>query len=777
MDTLNYDYCAKKIQLPYYNEVFGNPNGATWVAKYGNNYTNKVVTGWKITSVTDSESFTGTRNNFTANWESGYNFADRHCTDKDLFDTSGRVFAQGGYYYVPEGVTKIEIEAYWGDAVYLQNRGNNIDRVSVTKENYKNDKAFAPAGMMSTTFQDQPVYNDWQAAIQHLNTTSATVYDQAIVLIGNHQVKNGNKSVGKESGNDSDNLWHPHTIMSVDLDFDNEPDYCFQLQFRSNYDRPPIQPIRWDFLPVVELGMAVRHNQFAYAIGIFIPQGHFEITETAFMRTTQIEWDASITRFGSGEWPVILNGGEHKQMYVRKAKGNRTTYFLVGGHTWFERFAPGSHPNSDSQYDSRLCAINAIGGDFPEFYLSGLYRPDKTPGAGQGNPHCYIDGGHFGIVAGSGYEKVNGSVTFKIDNAVIREFYGGGINGAKPVGGSIDVTINHSMVDKYCGGPKVGSMTSGTTVSTSATGTTFGIFYGGGNGGNSYYRQLQRDGDFYQAASGNNPVFPIELESSWGKLDNGASYNWAGFKPLAVYDATTDNKGYHAEFEFEDFQMSNGVDPRITRRTFIRWIQFGTTNTGNVTNTLSNCTINTDFFGGGNLGGVTGTVNSTLTNTTVMRNAFGAGFSAAIPTFQVHDKTQVTFPSQDFAGIITEGSLKYDPTVYKWTNDKPSGVSTSAPTFQDNNGKWYCYTPESLLNLGAVEGNVTLTLEGNTTVNGSVYGGGDASAVGYVDNSDPTKNIIANTTVILQGNTKVHGNVFGGGNHGEVSGTSKVEIK
>ena len=73
-----------------------------------------------------------------------------------------------------------------------------------------------------------------------------------------------------------------------------------------------------------------------------------------------------------------------------------------------------------------------------------------------------------------------------------------------------------------------------------------------------------------------------------------------------------------------------------------------------------------------------------------------------------------------------------------------------------------------LNNLGAVNGDVTLTLNGGTNVSGSVYGGGDASAV---TGSDHT------VTVKLQGNTTVEGDVFGGGNMGMVSGTTTVKIE
>ena len=129
MDTLNHDYCYGKVQLPYYNEQFGNRNGATHAEKYGNNYTDKVVTGWKILSVNNDD--TGRGYTFNTDWEAGCNYASRSDKYKDLYGKSGRVFAQGGYYYVPEGVTAITIEAYWGNALYLHGKGHSLDRVSV----------------------------------------------------------------------------------------------------------------------------------------------------------------------------------------------------------------------------------------------------------------------------------------------------------------------------------------------------------------------------------------------------------------------------------------------------------------------------------------------------------------------------------------------------------------------------------------------------------------------------------------------------------------------
>ena len=800
MDTLNHDYGYYKVQLPYYNEIFGNPASNVHATRYGNNYTDSVVTGWKVTAVTDADGYVGSRNSFTANWESGYNFADRYCTEKDLYATSGRVFAQGGCYYVPDSVKAITIEAYWGKAVYLHNTGHYIDRVNITSSS-GNRTTGSPfeTSTLPTTFQEQTVWDAWYTAVTKLNTATESgsgdnkklnlsVYDQAIVLLSNYQLKNQNGNVGYNI----DNKWHPYTIMSIDQDFDNEPDYCFELQFRSDFSRPAIQPIRFDFLPVPELGMAVRHNKQMHTIGIFVPQGHFEITETSFMHTTQFEYDGASTKVAA---PVILNGGHFEQIVVRYGPQNNTQYFIMGGHFRMLRFTPGAHTSRSQSAQVRLCAVNAIGGEYPEFYLSGIYRPDITPSANQGNPHCYINGGRFDTIAGAGYDKINGNITFKIDHSLIGEFYGGGINGSKPVGGSIDVTIDNSLVRKYCGGPKVGNMASGKTVTTHATGTHFGRYYGGGNGGTSYFRE--------QGYDGNDLAIPSPSDSShWANYcKNSTCTRFGPFNPLntittgspaTVYDMSADNKGYHALFEFECFVESNGLGGNPTLRTYTHWAQFGTTRTGTITNVLTECTIDSNFYGGGNLGNVGGDalgicgIESNLTNCTIKGNAYGGGFSGKIEPFRIHDKRNVGFPYIDDAGIMQNpnGKFQYvkndDGTdrYYTWSNVRePNHDTATHATFQGDDGKWYCFTRVPLTGLGAVSGNVQLTLDGNTVVGtetspgvlkagtGNVYGGGDESAVN------------GNTTVILEGGATVLGNVYGGGNNGTVGGNSEVIIQ
>ena len=104
-------------------------------------------------------------------------------------------------------------------------------------------------------------------------------------------------------------------------------------------------------------------------------------------------------------------------------------------------------------------------------------------------------------------------------------------------------------------------------------------------------------------------------------------------------------------------------------------------------------------------------------------------------------------------------------------------MSTSGP-FYDNGDEHYIYTDVNLSHLGAVNGNATLTIEGNSKIgydengqrsvqedSGNVFGGGDASATN------------GNTTVTISGNAEIFGNVYGGGNNGNVSGSATVNIQ
>ena len=767
MDSLHYDFGYRKIQLPYYNTVFGNPNGATWQEKYAGNYTSQVVTGWKVTNVEG-----GNNGSFIADWQNGYNFADRNCTEKDLYSKSGRVFAQGGYYYVPDGVTEITIEAYWGKAIYVRNDGGYYDRVNINKGNdgaFTTGSPFAPAGVRENNVNGATIQT---TSIKETLTAEnidakKSVYDYALVLVGNVQ-----ESVGKNDVTHKTQDTRGFTIMSVDLDFDEEPDYCLEWQLGDKMARQVIAPIRFDFLPVVELGIAgKRHNSTNfYSLGCYRSKGHFEVTETAFIRFGQFEFELGSRDDG----PIILNGGIYDQ-YCRGRNGETNqhiNYVILGGHVVMPSFTPGAHVNAQAKYNTRHCAVNALGGDFTSFYLTGGYNEDITPY--DDNPHCYIDGGRFGTIAAAYKEGIAGNVTWRINHALIGEFYGGGVmaqatgNNYKIVKGNIDVVIDNSIVGKYCGGPKFGDMVSGKTVTTSATGTTFNQFFGAGNGGTNYVQYKNTD------ATG----VPV---SDWSSTIN-SNYHPGKYRNTA--------QGYEANYDLEVINYSTGdVGGNVVNRSYYYSAQFATTNTGNVTSTLKDCTINTNFYGGGFLGGVAGNITSTLNNCNVKGAVFGAGYSASAGTVSIGNNDKNPPVVNTYTGMIkpqTGGTS----TTYYWTHDKGTTSSpiTAATEADPHN---YFYTEIPLNNLGEVSGNVKLTIEGSKSIEckkvktddsgnpiydehgkiqydgtrpDGVFGGGDESKV--------KGNIIVN----LKGNVEVNGNVFGGGNNGEVGGSTEVNI-
>ncbi|WP_288279934.1 chitobiase/beta-hexosaminidase C-terminal domain-containing protein [uncultured Prevotella sp.] len=730
MDSLHYDFGYRKVQLPYYNTVFGNPDGATWQEKYAGNYTDQVVTGWKITNVSG-----GTQGSFVSDWQYGYNFADRNCTDKDLYSVSGRVFAQGGYYYVPDDVTEITIEAYWGKAIYVRNNGGYYDRVNVTSGN--TGAAFAPTGTRDNNVNGATIQTTSIKETLTADNIDAkkTVYDYALVLVGNVQ-----ESVGKSDVVHKTQDTRGFTIMSVDLDFDEEPDYCLEWQLGKEMTRQVIAPIRFDFLPVVELGIAgkLHNSKDFYSLGCYRSKGHFEVTETAFIRFGQFEFELGTRDDG----PIILNGGIYDQ-YSRGRNGETNqhiNYVILGGHIVMPSFTPGAHVNSAAKYQTRHCAVNVLGGDFTSFYLTGGYNEAIVPY--EDNPHCYIDGGRFGTIAAAYKEGIWGDVTWRINHALIGEFYGGGVMAQatgdtyKIVKGSIDVVINNSIVGKYCGGPKFGDMISGKTVKTSATGTTFNQFFGAGNGGTNYVQYANTDGT----------GVPV---TDWSSTIN-TNYTPGKYR--------NKDQGYAANYDLEVINYSTGDgNGKFVNRSYYYSAQFATTNTGNVTSTLTDCTINTNFYGGGFLGGVTGNVTSTLNNCNVTGSVFGAGYSASAGTVSISNKDKNAPVVNTYTGMIKPQSGGTSTTYY-WTHDKGSTSSpiTAATETDPNN---YFYTEIPLDNLGSVSGNVTITINGTTSVGESVYGGGEESVV----NGNTTVTVTSGTIGTPGKGGARWGNVFGGG--------------
>jgi len=722
-----YDFNYKKVQLPYYNQV-----------GEGNYTNNRVVTGWKIVKINGSD--TGTGNFTTATHDyPDWNFVDRTCSNKDLYSVSNRVFNQGAYWEVPDGVTSITIEPYWAKAVYLSDANYDVTYDGTTKYNV------TVAGTCPTTFNGQTVYNTLTgtgSAMTNLAPNgSHTVYDYAVVLVGNfHQCTTD--AIIKDNT--------PVTFMSADTDGDCEPDNTL---FYYHSARKRVSPIRFDFLNIPGVGMVKRtwNSSFNPQPGIFKPSGWFEVTNTVFLRCGQFEYadgtsSAHLEKLYLA--PLILQGGVYEQFvsaHQADIPADKTNYILIGGNSWFKNFANGCHTANPRQ--TPKVPISVAGGDYENFYLTGIYQPSINPT--DENVVCYIDGGRFSEVAGAGMQRVDGNATWVINAADMEKFFGGGINPAQSIQGDVTTTISNSRVTEFYGGPKFGEMQEGMTVTTTATNCHFGLFFGAGHGGTAYNRvgceDVSKEIDLPPWSTYVTNHYKRGYETTHHS-NNGSGSN------ITVNAIST-------SYDYEFILHSDGT--QTVARFFVNFAALSLAKTKDVVTNLTGCTIGT-FYGGGRLGAVEGNVNSTLTDCTVEGDVFGSGFSAETPSLMVMDKANFTVPPtyNRRAGVFNDAQVEFPAsTQYLWKHTDET-ITTTTTVFEDDGDNHYILTNENLNNLGAVLGNTTLTINGNRTVVwGDVYGGGALSSTG----SDKTIQVNINEGIFGEAGATTGGNIYGGG--------------
>lgn len=761
-DRFNYNY--DKVQLPYYNDVgTGNYTG------------NRVVTGWKITAIDAISGDPYTADNYPTTGVKDFpdhNYADRRSSNKDLYSISGRVFSQGAYFDVPYGVTSITIEPYWGKACYIADEYYDV----VYKNNYSGKQGVSQTGTQvnvgTTKFNGQDVLKSIEPALDYITNSldglGPTVYDNALVLVGNLHLDvvplNGDR---------------PFTMMSVDADNDNEPDYSLIYHHKS---RSNITPIRFDFLAVPGTAQAQKPNGASLVCNftIFKTRGWFEVTNTAFMYSSQIEYENgdlgnNVTKIDA---PLILLGGIFDQFVSTQSStvNGKTIYIHVGSNVWINSFGLGTH--SDGSQSTPHVPVSVTGGEYEGFYLTGTYKADAT--VRTDNAECYISGGYFHEAAGASLEQIDGDVHWQIYNADIDEFFGGGINDDKPITGDIEVDIFNSYVTTYCGGPKFGNMQPDKTVTTNAEGCTFGKFFGAGYGGTSLAKKK-----YYDLATYNWNTLQGYYTGERGKFYDGKT---TGCSQISGKDYGKKGPGVSTDFEYEYFVWTSG---EIGARFYVDFAAFSLAKCNDVESKLKNCVIENNFYGGGSLGKVVGTVTSELDGCTVKGNVFGAGYSASLPTLKVRDAGFTQVPNYNSSSGMFESGIFSGTTDFTWRNISDAQEDETTLELVNNtikNGtsgsnltKHFVYTDVNLSksNLGSVEGSVILTIKGNSVIGtvgdantGNVYGGGEMSYV--VTNTNITNQKVI---VDLEGETEVLGNVYGGGDEGEVQCSTEVNIR
>ena len=565
--------------------------------------------------------------------------------------------------------------------------------------------------------------------------------------------------------------------MSIDLDKDNEPD-CSLIYHHTGKKR--VSPIRFDFLNIPGTAQAQKPKEADNICNMAIihPSAWFEITNSALLYFSQFEYEDLVDNLNRTYGPLILQGGIFDQFVSTNTSdvNGKTLYMHLGGNVWFKEFNMGTH--SDGSKSTPHPPVSVTGGEYEGFYLTGTYNQDAA--VRTDNAECYISGGYFKEAAGTGQEAINGDVRWQIYNADIDNFFGGGSNGAtgKNIKGDVRVDIYNSYVTNFCGGPKFGNMESGKKVTTNAEGCVFGKFFGAGYGGTAYSRKKYYDKD-------GTPAWGTTLQGYYttdrGKYFDGtkASGNALGDNAKYGYKGI----GVATDFDYEYFVWSSG---KTGGRFFVKFASFSLAQCNNVESTLTNCTINEDFYGGGSLGKVTGTAKSVLDGCTVMGNVFGGGYSAKIPNIEVRNAGFTTVPNYNKKSGMFEPAVFSGTTTFEWKhvdklpNNNSSGITTATVDGKTIN---YVLTDADLTTLGQVQ-NVDLTIKGSTFVQGMIYKYGDDGTTvvsseqsGGVFGGGDESAVNGNTKVDIQGTAESGiNNVYGGGNTADVDGDATVSV-
>lgn len=684
MNTDRWDYTYGKVVLPFANEFSGWTMPASGSTAYDN-----IITGWEVTSITGG----------TAGTYSNYNLCDPDCTAKDLYENNNYVWAQGGNFVVPKDVTAITFTAHIVRAVYLRDTHPDI----AYNENYSSRVNLGT--QISGTYNGKTVYNSMADAFANLENKTNPA-DQAIVLVGNYHF-NKEGVFPNAYGNTSPVAAKAVTIMSIDADNNQDPDYCFYQFNTGQSGRVVTPPLRFDFVTSPGFAMAsYTKGGYLAEIGIIHAGGWLETTETATLSMTEFEMRPQNFLQPS---PVILNGGVFSRAIMTStneygAATDNLLYTKIGGNAYVKMLNLGRFSSSISNILS-LHPLNVSGGEIVNCHMTGAVHD----GNNTGNVSFYCNGGYIHEFNGAYLEKVNGNMQAQIDHALIDEFYGGGADDTykdAQIAGDINITCNNSYVKFFCGGPKFGNMAEGKTIIVNATGTVFDEYYGASYGGTALTQFKVREG---AGSTFSNSDIPYDL--AW------TNYTENRLKKQA--------NGIGVNFDLDYFQYAGGGQNKGNEAFYVDFASLSLAKTGSVTSNMIRCTFNSHFFGGGCRGLVDGDVSSTLTDCVVKGNAYGGGYTPTATQCMVYPSSpQPSYPVyRGQYGLFTKYVRTEEPVAYTWQHT--DDANKAADDVQK-----IIYTTVDMTQMGVVTGNTSLTIKGeNTVINGDVFGGGAESKV------------------------------------------------
>ena len=608
------DFVYHKIKLPYAYDVY-----KTTTYKPNNSQYTRTFNGWKLMSVDGVYGYKNTNTSLDV-MEYQYTLRD---TAQAYSKNVGEVFAEGGYYLVPDGVTTITFESIWAYTVYLRDNKNqmafNYGNYSVNNDstNGYNGDVTNPFNQTVGLSKDVPFTNiDTAYTYVSEHFPHNTIYDSAIVLVGNYHysaTSYGTELLESDWRKTDDSV--PVTIKSDDKNHDFKPDYSLYIR---NPNKMYFGSVRFDFINILGIPQVAGYSGMLNSW--FLSNNvDFEVTETVvtdhinlFMR------NAKYVKILGGYWNIYNNYNETTDVNGYAIfGGNARADEVIATSLYDEK---GSINNAPSEV-GRI--MNIVGGRIK--FLSYDNKPMLVYFK---QTHMYIDGGYIdeyytyykGSTRNRAFTKINGSI--------INNCYGGGFADSSAIEKGANFKINNSRIGTLFGGPKYGVI--GGVLDLTIENSELDYVYGGGYGGTEYFTDKLTTNTGYS-----------NTEYKFDTLWYGGGGRQLGYKSLWVHPLNSvvyfPVVNYHNEYYSE-----NGNVRRLTVDTVA---YYSLSKINGVTFNITNSKVNNNIYGGGLQGYTNGVIRFNLHNVEVHGSIFGAGKSGETDKVKVSESAGRSEPA------------------------------------------------------------------------------------------------------------------------------------
>lgn len=816
------DYTDGKIVL-YRNGENGINFTADQIKYEANNVMyDRILTGWKLTSVIKD----GTKITDFIEPEN-QNYADKTNANKDM----ETVYAQEGWYIVPDGVTAITVEAVYARAIYVRSPFDKMyyDEFHIFYYGENNDGTTTLDGTAVAKSSDDNDGSTVDKAVSTLKrayelitaNSKLTAYDTVFVLCGDMYEINYN-TAGNKYATGTNGVYScysnvsfgyntsstkPVTIASLDNQY-------YKMYLASQiYDFNVYSSLRFDNINILILQTAnikKVHNDSSATISTYprARQIRFQNVNMIFEATENLKSDTTNIWYRNIKC-MKINGGYWNPVYeysVYSAVLNKSNYLIFGGLAECAYISTSSINNSTNieGYVTNPEKIIVTGGKIN----TGIYGTGVVhDGSVKGDVYIFISGGYITNIFGGGNGSIyanseeKGNVNIDIRGGTFGYIYGGGQYYTSKVDGDVNIKIQNAKITGNVFGGGRGGQINGKINMDIKNSQIAGNVFGGGQGLTDRINYL---------------ITEVYTTTSSSYEDKKYSYN-----KYAI--ANNKTKWDEAPNEFPMYNEStaeivgrkyHSITVSSNNNTLFR--EYGdkyflslSTIQKDITMNIEDSTIGKNIYGGGSIGLVKGNVNLTIKNTNVTGNVYGGGDGKSIPS-----TINLYSPIQDYKELTSQG-MDNNPWIgrFSWTSDTDiltyfkgiydgknkviynsdntttafSELSKEAQAVAEKYGTKQLVYSSDIEKLGFVEGDITVTIDGGS-YSSTIYGGGNngqvkGNVVLEINNIPSNQNIYTggntgnvekSTTLTI--NSGKYRDVFGGGYSGKVLGDSTVTI-